>query len=205
MPYDTGMHMEILRETDPFSFFQNWLKEAVAAEINDPEAMALATVSADGRPSVRMVLMKGADAKGFRFYTNSLSRKGRELAENPQAAGCLHWKSLRRQVRIEGRVEELGEAEADAYFATRHPLSRLGAWASEQSQPLASRKELEERVAALEKKFSGQDTPRPPYWKGYLIVPDAIEFWQEGEGRLHDRFVFTRTDAGGWNVTRLNP
>lgn len=196
--------MEILRSQDPFSFFQNWLAEAAAKEPNDPEAVALATVGADGMPSVRMVLCKQVDAQGFRFFTNAESRKGRELAAHGKAAMCFHWKSLLRQVRVEGVVERLPQADADAYFRTRHPLSQLGAWASAQSQPLESRAALEARVETMRDKFAGGDIPCPPHWSGFLLVPRAIEFWQQGEGRLHDRFVFTRT-GDGWDVTRLNP
>lgn len=196
--------MEILRSQDPFSFFQNWLAEAAAKEPNDPEAVALATVGADGMPSVRMVLCKQVDAQGFRFFTNAESRKGRELAAHGKAAMCFHWKSLLRQVRVEGVVERLPQADADAYFRTRHPLSQLGAWASAQSQPLESRDALVARVEEMREKFAGRDIPCPPHWSGFLLVPRAIEFWQQGEGRLHDRFVFTRT-GDGWDVTRLNP
>lgn len=196
--------MEILRGQDPISFFQNWLSDAVASEPNDAEAMALATVGADGLPSVRMVLCKGVGQDGFRFFTNVGSRKGGELAAHPRAALCFHWKSLLRQVRIEGRVEKLPAADADEYFKSRHPLSRLGAWASQQSQPLESRAVLEGRVADIAAKYKDQDIPRPPYWSGYLVVPEKIEFWQQGDGRLHDRFLFTRT-GDGWDLTRLNP
>lgn len=196
--------MEILRSQDPISFFQNWLSEAAQSEVNDPEAMALATVGADGLPSVRMVLCKGVDRLGFRFFTNADSRKGQELAAHPRAAVCFHWKSLLRQVRVEGRVEKLPAADADDYFKTRHPLSRLGAWASRQSQPLESRAELEARVAEIAEKYKDQDIPRPPYWSGYLLVPEKIEFWQQGDGRLHDRFLFTRA-GDGWDLVRLNP
>jgi len=196
--------MEILRSQDPIFLFQNWLAEAAASEPNDPDATALATVGADGLPSVRMVLCKGVDAKGFRFFTNGESRKGRDLAAQPHAALCFHWKSLLRQVRVEGRVEKLPTADADDYFNTRHPLSKLGAWASRQSEPLESRAALEARVAELAEKYTGQDIPRPPYWSGYLVVPEKIEFWQQGEGRLHDRFLFTCTGEG-WNLQRLNP
>lgn len=196
--------MEILRTENPISFFQNWLKEAQASEPNDPEAMALATVGAGGMPSVRMVLMKGVDQQGFRFFTNMESQKGQELAAHPRAALCFHWKSLQRQVRIEGRVEKLPAADADDYFKTRHPLSKLGAWASQQSRPLESRAVLEARVKEIEEKFQGIDIPRPGYWAGYLVVPEKIEFWQQGEGRLHDRFAFTRS-GDGWDVQRLNP
>lgn len=196
--------MEILRTQDPIELFREWLTTAAESEVNDPEAVALATVSAEGQPSVRMVLMKGADNEGFRFYTNMESRKGRELAQNPKAALCFHWKSLLRQVRVEGVVQSVPPWVADAYFKTRHPLSRLGAWASRQSQPLENREELETRVREYAEKFKGQDVPRPPFWSGYLLVPARIEFWQQGEGRLHDRFVFARANDG-WAVTRLNP
>jgi len=196
--------MEILRSKNPFELFQEWLAEAAQSEVNDPEATALATVGADGQPSVRMVLMKKADAQGFRFYTNMESRKGQEISHNPKAAMVFHWKSLLRQVRVEGVVGELPAWEADAYFHSRHPLSRLGAWASHQSQPLESRAELEARVREVAEKYKGQDVPRPPHWKGYILQPNKIEFWQQGEGRLHDRFVFAKT-ADGWDITRLNP
>jgi pyridoxamine 5'-phosphate oxidase len=196
--------MEILRTQDPIIFFQNWLQEALASEPNDAEAMSLATVGADGQPSVRMVLMKGVDQQGFRFFTNMESRKGRELSAHPRAALCFHWKSLLRQVRIEGRVEKLPAAEADDYFNTRHPLSKLGAWASQQSAPLESRAALEARVQEIEQKFQGQTVTRPPFWCGYLVVPEKIEFWQQGEGRLHDRFLFTR-NGDAWDLARLNP
>jgi pyridoxamine 5'-phosphate oxidase len=184
--------------------FQNWFQEAEKAEPDNPEAMALATVDTDGQPAVRMVLLKGFGPDGFIFYTNTESRKGHDLAANPKAAFCFHWKSLKRQVRVEGTVEPVAPSLVDAYFTTRHPLSRLGAWASRQSQPLKDRAALEARVAALEQKYAGQDIPRPPHWGGYRIKPEKIEFWQEGAGRLHDRFLFTRTKTG-WNLTRLNP
>lgn len=195
--------MEILRGTDPFELFQEWLDAATKTELNDPEAMALATVDAEGSPSVRMVLLKGVSPDGFTFYTNMESRKGKELIAQPVAALCLHWKSQRRQIRVEGRVEQVAAPLVDAYFKTRHYLSRLGAWASQQSQPLDSRATLETRVTEFEKQF-GQDVPRPPHWGGFRIVPEKIEFWQDGAGRLHDRFLFTRT-ANGWDISRLNP
>lgn len=196
--------MEILRGQDPIVLFRNWLDIAKKTEPDDPEAMALATVGEDGRPSVRMVLLKEVDDKGFTFYTNMESRKGRELAQNPYAALCFYWKSQARQVRVEGKVETVPAPLVHAYFKTRHYLSRLGAWASAQSQPLASREELEARVRDLEKKYGTEDIPCPPHWSGYRTVPEKIEFWQQGEGRLHDRFLFTKTKAG-WNLTRLNP
>ncbi len=196
--------MEILRTQDPIELFKEWLTEAATSEPNDPEAMALATVSADGRPSVRMVLLKGVDEAGFRFYTNLESRKARDLSHNQNAALCFHWKTLHRQVRVEGKVRAVPAWAVDAYFKTRHVLSRLGAWASRQSEPLASRDELEERVRLFSQKFKGQDIPRPPHWGGFIVVPDKIEFWLEGEGRLHDRFLFTRLGTG-WDLIRLNP
>jgi pyridoxamine 5'-phosphate oxidase len=196
--------MEINPAQDPVELFKEWLTEAGKTEPTDPNAMALATVGADGKPSVRMVLLKSVDAGGFSFYTNMESRKGRELANNPHAALCFHWKSLARQIRVEGRTEMVPAPLVDAYFKSRHYLSRLGAWASQQSRPLATREELEGRVAAFEKEFAGQDIPRPPHWAGYRIVPQTIEFWQEGKGRLHDRFLFTR-EGNSWVMARLNP
>lgn len=196
--------MEILRSQQPIELFREWLTEAAAKEVNDPEAMALATVGPDGRPSVRMVLLKGVDEQGFRFYTNLESRKAGELFHNRKAALCLHWKSLRRQVRVEGTVEQLPGEAVEAYFRTRHPLSRVGAWASQQSRPLESRAALEARVEEFTQKFKGQEIPCPPHWGGFIVRPDKIEFWQEGEGRLHDRFLFTRQEAG-WGLARLNP
>ncbi len=193
--------MEINPAQNPIELFKEWMAEAYKTEPADPEAMALATVGEGGKPSVRMVLLKNIDRDGFYFYTNMESRKGGELANNPQVALCFHWKTQSRQIRVEGRAEQVS---ADAYFKTRHPLSRLGAWASRQSQPLASRKELEDRVAEVEKKFAGQEIPCPPHWGGYRVVPQKIEFWQEGKGRLHDRFLFTKA-GDGWTVVRLNP
>lgn len=196
--------MEIKSSQNPVELFQEWLKQASTTEPNDPEAMALATVGVDGQPSVRMVLLKNVDQKGFYFYTNMESRKGRELAAMPKAALCFHWKSQLRQVRVEGVVETIPAPIVDAYFKTRHYLSRLGAWASRQSQPLESREALETKVAEYEKKFTGQEIPRPPHWSGFCLVAEKIEFWQQGESRLHDRFLFTRAGSG-WNLCRLNP
>ncbi len=195
--------MEILRGTKPLDLFSEWLSAACETEPNDPEAMALATVGPDGQPSVRMVLLKDATEEGFCFYTNMESRKSAELKAHPKAALCFHWKSQLRQVRVEGAVEKVSDDLADLYFASRHPLSKLGAWASSQSQPLASRDELVLRVEEIKKKF-GEDVPRPPHWSGWRIVPYKIEFWQQGDGRLHDRFLFTRS-ADEWDLTRLNP
>lgn len=196
--------MEILRSQDPIELFKEWLTEASVSEPNDPEAVALATVSAEGRPSVRMVLLKGVDNEGFRFYTNLESRKAMELSHNKNAAMCFHWKTLHRQVRVEGAVTQVPACAVDAYFKTRHILSRLGAWASHQSEPLETRDELEERVRLFAQKFKGKEIPRPPHWGGFILAPDKIEFWLEGEGRLHDRFLFSRF-KDGWEMTRLNP
>ena len=190
--------------TDPFLWFTEWFAEATRSEPRDPNAMTLATATPDGMPSARTVLLKGHDARGFVFYTNTLSRKGGELAANRRAALLFHWKSLGRQVRIEGAVEDVTAAEADAYFASRPRLSRLGAWASDQSRPLPARTELEDRLAALERRYPGDDIPRPPHWSGYRVLPSRFEFWQEAPFRLHDRTVFTR-DGGGWAVSKLYP
>jgi pyridoxamine 5'-phosphate oxidase len=191
-------------ETDPFRLFAGWLEEAVRSEPNDPTAMTLATVGADGAPAARMVLLKGHDPRGFVFYTNRDSRKGTELAATRRAALLFHWKSLRRQVRIEGSVEDTTDAEADAYFASRPRLSRLGAWASDQSRPLADRATLERRLAEAEARYPDAAVPRPPYWSGFRVVPARFEFWQEAPFRLHDRTVFTR-DGTGWAIGKLFP
>jgi pyridoxamine 5'-phosphate oxidase len=196
--------MDELRSRDPIALFQEWLVEAEAAEPNDPTAMCLATVDASGAPSARMVLLKGVDQRGFAFYTNFESRKGGELAGQRVAALCFHWKSLRRQVRVEGAVEPVTEAEADAYFASRARVSQLGAWASDQSRPLDRRATLEARVAAMEARFAGEAVSRPPNWSGYRVIPGAIEFWKDGAFRLHDRIVFRRAEAG-WETERLYP
>lgn len=191
---------------DPFALFAAWFAEAKAAEPNDPDAMALATVDAAGLPDVRMVLLKQADERGFVFYTNEESAKGGELASNPKAALVLHWKSIRRQVRVRGAVERVTDAEADAYFASRSRDSRIAAMASDQSRPLDSRATFEARVAELQKKFDGKDVPRPAHWGGYRIVPSEIEFWQDRPHRMHDRVRFTRKDAkSAWTKTRLYP
>jgi pyridoxamine 5'-phosphate oxidase len=186
---------------DPLALFDAWMTEARASESRDPEAAALSTVGAHNRPSSRMVLVKSRDETGFRFFTNADSRKGRELAANSGCALLFYWKSLSRQIRIEGFVRDLPEAESDAYFAARPRESQLGAWASMQSAPLSSRAALEEKLAGFEKRFEGAPVPRPPRWQGYALAPDRIEFWQEGAYRLHDRFVFS-LEGGIWSKPR---
>jgi pyridoxamine 5'-phosphate oxidase len=188
---------------DPIALFRAWMREAEAGEPNDPNAVALATSTRDGAPSVRMVLLKGLDERGFAFYTNAESRKGVELAENPRAAMCFHWKSLRRQVRVEGPVSELPQAESDAYFHSRSRGSQLGAVASRQSRPVASRQALEERVRAVNERYPDM-IPRPDFWHGYVLWPERIEFWMNGVERLHDRFLFLRTQDR-WEKERLFP
>ena len=189
---------------DPFRQFALWFAEAEVKEPNDPSAMALATVGADGMPAVRMVLLKGVDERGFVFYTNLESRKGEQLAGQPLAALCFHWKSLRRSVRVEGTVEAVAAAEADAYFATRARSSQIGAWASSQSRPLAGRFELEKRIARFTAQFGVGAVPRPPHWSGFRVLPRRIEFWEDRPFRLHDRLVFHRSDAG-WQTEKLYP
>lgn len=191
---------------DPVALFQDWLRDATESEPNDPSATALATVDSDGLPDVRMVLLKAFDARGFVFYTNVESAKGRQILATGKAAMCFHWKSRRRQVRLRGETEEVSREEADAYFRSRPRGSRIGAWASEQSRPLESRAFLERRVRDFEARYQGDDVPRPPHWSGFRIVPSAIEFWQDGAFRLHDRIVFFRTEAGDeWQKRRLYP
>jgi pyridoxamine 5'-phosphate oxidase len=191
-------------DTDPFLLFGEWFAEARTSEINDPEAMALATAGAEGRPSVRMVLLKGHGPDGFTFYTNEQSAKGEQMAANAQAALLFHWKSLRRQVRVEGPVERVADAEADAYFASRSRDSQLGAWASEQSRPLDSRATFEQRFERMQRDFEGRDVPRPPHWGGFRVIPNRIEFWSDRPHRLHERRLFTRS-GHGWAEGLLYP
>lgn len=190
--------------TDPFALFDEWFAEARTSEPNDPEAMALATADQVGRPSVRMVLLKGHGPDGFVFYTNEGSNKGRELAKNPHAALLFHWKSLRRQVRIEGNVERVTAEESDRYFASRSRNSQLGAWASDQSRPLESRALFEARFDEVSDRFEDGDVPRPPHWGGFRVVPLTIEFWRDRAHRLHERRLFTRHEEG-WDEGLLYP
>ena len=191
---------------DPFALFDSWMSEAIRHEINDPNAMALATVDSGGFPNVRMVLLKEATPNGFVFYTNLESAKGQEILANPKASLCFHWKSLRRQVRIRGDSEVVDDSEADSYFASRSRGSRLGAWASQQSRPLESRFALEKSVAKYTAKYGIGKIPRPPYWSGFCLIPQEIEFWHDRPFRLHDRIVFRREDPRSlWSKTRLYP
>ena len=202
----TAAETDTIPASDPFALFDAWFADAKASEPNDHNAMALATATPAGAPSVRMVLLKGHGPDGFVFYTNFESRKGAELAANPQVALLFHWKSLRRQVRIEGWVEEVTVAEADAYFASRHPVSRLGSAASDQSRPLADRATYLARVEALSTRYPDGDVPRPAHWSGYRVIPTAIEFWIDRDHRLHERRRFVRAFVGApWASTLLYP
>jgi pyridoxamine 5'-phosphate oxidase len=193
-------------DADPFALFDTWFAEAESREVNDPNAMAISTTGTDGLPNVRMVLLKDWDPDGFVFFTNTRSRKGQELGENMQAAAVLHWKSLRRQVRFRGPVESTTDDEADAYFATRARDSRIGAWASQQSQPLATRSDLEDAVARESARFGEGAVPRPPHWSGYRVRPVYLEFWTDRPFRLHDRLVFERDKPeADWQRCRLYP
>jgi len=195
--------MEIAAGTDPFLLFQSWFDEAVTAEINDPDAIALASVDANGMPSVRMVLLRQWSADGFLFFTNYESRKAEELLATGKAAFCLHWKSLRKQIRVTGSIAKATAEQSDAYFQSRGRGSQIGAWASAQSRPLAGRDDLLAKVEGYDAKFPDA-VPRPPHWGGFCLLPQEIEFWADGAHRLHDRFRFTRA-AAGWHIARLNP
>src|SRR5262245_28908579 len=196
----------LFAEAEPFALFERWFREAKEKEPNDPNGMALATADASGFPDVRMVLLKGFDAQGFVFFTNAESAKGRQLEANPRAAAVFHWKSIRRQVRLRGLIEGVSDAEADAYFKSRDRGARLGAWASQQSRPLEDRLALEKRIAEYAAKFGLGEVPRPDYWRGYRLVPLAMEFWRDRPFRLHDRLAFTREAPGQvWAKSRLYP
>ena len=196
--------LALLPDADPLALFETWMREALKSEPNDANAMTLATVDAEGMPNSRMVLLKGVDAGGFVFYTNTQSVKGRELAANPKAALSFHWKSLRRSVRVRGDVEPVSEAEADAYFATRARPAQIGAWASDQSRELPDRFALEKRVAEVGLRFGLGKVTRPPHWSGYRVKPRTIEFWRDRPFRLHERLVFVRAGEG-WGAKRLYP
>ena len=190
--------------TDPFALFDQWFEKACESEPNDPNSMALATTGADGQPHVRILLLKGHGPGGFIFYTNEESAKGGELRENPRAALLFHWKSLRRQIRIEGRIEPVSNAEADSYFATRARDSQLGAWASDQSRALDRRETFEQRFEDMKSRFAGEEVPRPPHWGGYRLIPSRIEFWTDRPHRLHERRLFTLR-SGSWSEGLLYP
>ena len=192
-------------EKDPIVLFERWFAKACETEPKNPDAMALATVGADGTPSSRMVLLKAVDARGFVFYTNLESAKAKDLQQNPNAALCFYWKSLDRQVRVTGAVQPVAASEADAYFASRDRVSQIGAWASQQSRPLEGRFALEKRVAEFTVKFAIGAVPRPPFWSGYRVVPREIEFWSQSAFRLHDRLVYCRDDRDRWRTERLFP
>lgn len=189
---------------DPIALFEEWFAQARASEPNDPEAMALATADREGQPFVRMVLLKGHGPDGFIFYTNEQSAKGGQLAENPRAALLFHWKSLRRQVRIEGKIGRVPDETADSYFASRGKESQLGAWASDQSRPLDSRETFEQRLKEVKRRFEGQEVPRPPHWGGYRVIPQSLEFWTDRPHRLHERRLFLR-EGDGWQEGLLYP
>lgn len=197
---------DFTEESEPFALFATWLKDAEASEINDPNAVALATVDADGLPNVRMVLLKGFDVRGFVFYTNFESQKGQEILGQKKAAMCFHWKSLRRQIRLRGDVEVVSDEEADEYYQSRPLGSRIGAWASKQSRPLEGRFALEKAVAEYTAKYALGNVPRPPHWSGFRIIPRSIEFWHDRKFRLHDRIEFRRDENGdGWSKVRMYP
>lgn len=190
----------------PYPLLQKWLALAEQSEPNDPNVMCLATADKNGKPSARMILLKGLDERGLVFYTNTQSRKGEQLEDNQNAAVCFHWKSLRKQVRVEGTIEEVSSEEANTYYKSRRRGSRIGAWASKQSSALENMEQLQNSVAAYEEKFDGvEDIPRPPHWKGFRIIPDYFEFWIDGEYRLHQRYLYTRDEDGNWQTGMLYP
>ncbi|WND01946.1 pyridoxamine 5'-phosphate oxidase [Temperatibacter marinus] len=197
--------MSLVDHKHPFELFEKWFGDAKCREADVPEAMSLSSVSPDGKPSSRMVLLKGVDERGFVFYTNCTSRKGQQIQGNSHVALLFHWKSLKRQVRIEGQAVPVTEAEADAYFASRHKDSRIGAWASKQSQPMEGRFEFEKRIAKYAAKYTLGDVPRPEFWSGFRIKPTMIEFWQDRSFRLHERNVYSLQDDGQWEVSTLYP
>jgi pyridoxamine 5'-phosphate oxidase len=190
---------------DPLELFAAWLGDAEASGMTDPNAMTLATAGADGRPSARTVLLRGVGDDGFRFFTNRMSLKGRQLGENPRAQLLFFWREIGRQILVHGSVDQLSDQESDAYFESRARESRIGAWASEQGSVIESRQQLLARVDEAGQRFEGDDVPRPPHWGGYIVRPEAIEFWQAGEFRLHDRFVYRRSEGGQWVTERLSP
>lgn len=199
----TAVHL-IPTVADPMALFETWYAEAKEAEINDPDAMSLATATPEGMPSVRMILLKGLGADGFAFYTNKESRKGQQIALNAKAALCFHWKSLRRQVRVEGALTEVEPAQADEYFASRSRQSQVGAWASDQSRPMTDRSVFMDRVQDAEARFKGQDVPRPTHWSGFWLTPVMIEFWLDKPHRMHDRLIYWR-DGDSWTTERVYP
>jgi len=201
----TGGLDELEAAEDPIAQFRDWFTAAEASGLLLPESVALATATADGSPSVRMVLLKGVDERGFRFFTNYGSRKASDLAANPRAALCFHWSVLERQVRVEGVAKRLPREESEAYFRTRERGSQVGAWASEQSRPIADREALVARFGETEARFEGEDVPLPEHWGGYVLLPERIEFWQGRANRLHDRLAYVAGPGGGWAVTRLQP
>lgn len=205
VPMDRSFEKK-LQTSNPLDIFLEWYEEAKKTEVNDPDAMCLATVNAQGQPSARMVLFKAVDDRGFKFHTNADSQKGQEIAHNARVAICIHWKSLRKQVRVEGIVQMIDKKEADEYFASRPHKRQIGAWASNQSRPVDSREDFENRIKHFEDKFESQNIPRPDNWCGYIVAPQKMEFWFDNPDRLHDRFIVTRGDAGVWSdPVRLYP